>query len=90
MISNDKGWPECNVIMEEGPYDDLEDKALSRRFQAIIALLSFIALFMLLCLIIWGATRSFKAQISVKVDKLLYEFSINRDVLEHEQRCFFV
>ncbi|KAA0059303.1 uncharacterized protein E5676_scaffold347G002240 [Cucumis melo var. makuwa] len=66
QISNEKGWPECNVIMEEGPYDDLEDKALSRRIQVLIALLSFIALFTLFCLIIWGASRPFKAQISVK------------------------
>ncbi|KAF5186205.1 hypothetical protein FRX31_024207 [Thalictrum thalictroides] len=31
---NDKGWPECNVIQEEGSYDDLDDdKGLSRRCQ---------------------------------------------------------
>ncbi|GMN37213.1 hypothetical protein TIFTF001_006632 [Ficus carica] len=64
--SNDKGWPECNVIMEEGPYDELEDKALSRRVQALIALFSFFVLFTVFCLIIWGASRPFKAEITVK------------------------
>ncbi|KAJ0075418.1 hypothetical protein Patl1_34277 [Pistacia atlantica] len=28
---NDKGWPECNVILEEGKYDEFEDKAFTRR-----------------------------------------------------------
>ncbi|KAK1265237.1 hypothetical protein QJS04_geneDACA022451 [Acorus gramineus] len=26
---NDKGWPECNVIQEEGSYDDLDDDRIS-------------------------------------------------------------
>jgi len=63
---NDKGWPECNVIMEEGNYDD-EDKAFTRRFQALIALLSFVFLFTVFCLIIWGASRPYKAEITVRV-----------------------
>lgn len=63
---NDKGWPECNVILEEGSYDDV-DKALSRRMQALIAMLSFVVLFSVFCLIIWGASRPFKAEIAVKV-----------------------
>ncbi|GAB2269410.1 hypothetical protein Dimus_004328 [Dionaea muscipula] len=62
--SNDKGWPECNVIMEEGDYN--EDKALPRRVQAFIAVFSFVVLFTLFCLIIWGASRPYKAQVSVK------------------------
>ncbi|PNT43774.1 hypothetical protein POPTR_003G052900v4 [Populus trichocarpa] len=62
---NDKGWPECNVIMEEGNYDD-EDKAFTRRSQALIALLSFVFLFTVFCLIIWGASRPYKAEIMVK------------------------
>ncbi|KAJ6327571.1 hypothetical protein OIU78_014441 [Salix suchowensis] len=61
----DKGWPECNVIMEEGSYDD-EDKTFTRRFQALIALLSFVFLFAVFCLIIWGASRPYKAEIMVK------------------------
>ncbi|KAL3598419.1 hypothetical protein D5086_006337 [Populus alba] len=62
---NDKGWPECNVIMEEGNYDD-EDTAFTRRSQALIALLSFVFLFTVFCLIIWGASRPYKAEIMVK------------------------
>ncbi|XP_039033510.1 uncharacterized protein LOC120169435 [Hibiscus syriacus] len=63
---DDKGWPECGVIMEEGSYDEFEDKAFVRRFQALIALLTFVALFTVFCLIIWGASRPYKAEIVVK------------------------
>lgn len=65
---NDKGWPECNVIVEEGNYDDFDhDKAYTRRCQALMALFGFLVLFTVFCLIIWGAGRPFKAQVSVKV-----------------------
>ncbi|OMO66697.1 Late embryogenesis abundant protein, LEA-14 [Corchorus olitorius] len=63
---NDKGWPECNVIMEEGSYDEFEDKAFTRRFQALIAVFTFVVLFTVFCLIIWGASRPYKAEITVK------------------------
>ncbi|PWA98327.1 late embryogenesis abundant protein, LEA-14 [Artemisia annua] len=64
---NDKGWPECNVIVEEGKYEEYEDeKRVTRRLQALMALLSFIVLFTILCLIIWGAARSYKAEITMK------------------------
>ncbi|KAI3766635.1 hypothetical protein L2E82_16703 [Cichorium intybus] len=64
---NDKGWPECNVIVEEGKYDEYDgEKRLTRRLQALMALLSFIVLFTVLCLIIWGAARPFKPEITVK------------------------
>nr|AST13891.1 late embryogenisis abundant protein 6 [Betula platyphylla] len=63
---NDKGWPECNVILEEGSYDDLDDKAFTRRCQGLLALLSFVLLFTTFCLIIWGASRPYKAEISIK------------------------
>ncbi|KAK1394566.1 hypothetical protein POM88_013622 [Heracleum sosnowskyi] len=62
--SNDKGWPECNVIVEEGDYDDGD--GLTRRSQTLIALLGFIVLFTVFCLIIWGASRPFKAEVTVK------------------------
>ncbi|CAN1133151.1 hypothetical protein LINPERPRIM_LOCUS30484 [Linum perenne] len=62
---NDKGWPECNVIMEEGGYDD-EDKVFVKRFQALIALLTFVLLFTVFCLILWAASRPYKAEILVK------------------------
>lgn len=65
---NDKGWPECNVIQEEGAYDDLDDdKGLSRRCQIILAFISFVLLFTVFCLIIWGASRPYKAGVIVKV-----------------------
>ncbi|XP_059640778.1 uncharacterized protein LOC132282950 [Cornus florida] len=64
---NEKGWPECNVIVEEGKYDELdEDKGFSRRFQAMLALFSFIVLFTVFCLIIWGASRPYKVEVTVK------------------------
>nr|GMC47541.1 DNA-directed RNA polymerase II subunit rpb1 like [Ipomoea batatas]GMC49946.1 DNA-directed RNA polymerase II subunit rpb1 like [Ipomoea batatas]GMC51848.1 DNA-directed RNA polymerase II subunit rpb1 like [Ipomoea batatas] len=63
---NDKGWPECNVILEEGKYDEIEGKGFTRRFQALMALCGFIALFTVFCLIIWGAARPFKPEITVK------------------------
>lgn len=62
---NDKGWPECNVIMEEGKYDD-EDNGCSRKVQALIGLLIFLMLFTVFCLIIWGASRPFKTQVALK------------------------
>ncbi|GAU10997.1 hypothetical protein TSUD_112900, partial [Trifolium subterraneum] len=37
---NDKGWPECGVILEEGSYREFEDKSFARRFQALIASLT--------------------------------------------------
>ncbi|KAI5650548.1 hypothetical protein M9H77_36553 [Catharanthus roseus] len=64
---NDKGWPECNVILEEGTYDEFDDdKAFTRRFQALMAFCGFIVLFTVFCLIIWGAARPFRAEVSVK------------------------
>ncbi|KAK4780413.1 hypothetical protein SAY87_016519 [Trapa incisa] len=63
---NDKGWPECNVILEEGSYDELEDKKFMRQFQALIALFSFVLLFTIFCLIIWGASRPYKAEVTVR------------------------
>lgn len=64
---NDKGWPECNVIQEEGAYDDLDDdKGLSRRCQIILALISFVLLFTVFCLIIWGASRPYEPDVIVK------------------------
>ncbi|KAJ7951767.1 Late embryogenesis abundant protein [Quillaja saponaria] len=63
---NEKDWPECNVILEEGSYDEFEDKGFTRRFQALIALFSFVVLFSVFCLIIWGASRPYKAEITVR------------------------
>ncbi|KAL6972793.1 hypothetical protein U1Q18_026965 [Sarracenia purpurea var. burkii] len=63
---NDKGWPECNVIVEEGKYDEVDEKGFTRRCQALLALFSFVAMFTVFCLIIWGAGRPYKAEVTVK------------------------
>lgn len=62
---NEKGWPECGVIMEEGSYHEF-DKGFTRRFQALIAILTFVVLFTVFCLIIWGASRPYKTEVTVK------------------------
>ncbi|KZV26085.1 hypothetical protein F511_06011 [Dorcoceras hygrometricum] len=73
---NDKGWPECDVIMEEGKYDEFDDdKKFKRRCQAAMAVGGFILLFTIFCLIIWGAGRPFKAEVAVKVNKFTSFFS---------------
>ncbi|GLT51735.1 hypothetical protein SLA2020_251260 [Shorea laevis] len=65
---NDKGWPECDVIEEEGDYGEFygRDKGLSRRCQVFLGVLGFVVVFSVFCLIIWGASRPYKAQIAVK------------------------
>lgn len=63
---NDKGWPECNVILEEGAYDDVRDEGLSRPCQILIAVFAFAVLFTTFCLIIWGASQPYKPEIVVK------------------------
>lgn len=63
---NDKGWPECDVILEEGSYHEFEDRAFMRRCQGLIAVFTFVVVFTVFCLIIWGASRPFKAEVAVK------------------------
>ncbi|XP_021800233.1 uncharacterized protein LOC110744547 [Prunus avium] len=64
---NDKGWPECNVIEEEGDYGGLyKDKGISKRCQIWIALFGFVLIFSIFCLILWGASRPYKARVAVK------------------------
>ncbi|PKA63469.1 hypothetical protein AXF42_Ash005364 [Apostasia shenzhenica] len=63
---NEKGWPECTVIQEEGPYDDLDDGGLSRRCQIALAFLAFVLMFTTFCLIIWGASRQYKPEVVVQ------------------------
>ncbi|VVA10628.1 PREDICTED: Late embryogenesis abundant [Prunus dulcis] len=64
---NDKGWPECNVIEEEGDYGGFyKDKGISRRCQIWIALFGFVVIFSIFCLILWGASRPYKARVAVK------------------------
>lgn len=64
---NDKGWPECNVIEEEGNYDEFYNKGVTRRCQIMIALFGFVLIFSVFCLILWGASRPYKARITLKV-----------------------
>ena len=65
---NDKGWPECKVIEEEGDYDGFyRDKGLSRRCQVFIGLFGLLLIFFVFCLILWGASRPYKARITLKV-----------------------
>jgi hypothetical protein len=52
--------------MEEGAYDEFDDKGFTRRCQALLALMSFVGLFTMFCLILWGAGRPFKAEVTVK------------------------
>ncbi|MBA0719292.1 hypothetical protein Goshw_016268 [Gossypium schwendimanii] len=66
---NEKGWTECNVIEEEGDYGEYfygNDKGFTRRCQILMGVFGFIAVFSLFCLIIWGASRPYKAEIAVK------------------------
>ena len=63
---NDKGWPECDVILEEGSYHEFQDKGFTRRLQALIAVFTFVLVFTVFCLIIWGASRPYKTEVNVK------------------------
>ncbi|KDP33684.1 hypothetical protein JCGZ_07255 [Jatropha curcas] len=64
----EKGWPESNVIEEEGDYGEMyRNKEFSRRrCQVLMGVFGFVMIFSLFCLIIWGASRPFKPEISVK------------------------
>ncbi|KAM2722993.1 hypothetical protein EV1_026019 [Malus domestica] len=64
---NEKGWPECNVIEEEGDYGGLYgNKGVSRRCQICVALFGFVFIFSVFCLILWGASRPYRARVDVK------------------------
>jgi hypothetical protein len=76
-VLNDKGWPECSVIEEEGPYEGLGagDSGLSRRCQIVLGFLTFVLLFTVFCLVIWGAARPYEPEVVVKVFVLYYTIS---------------
>ncbi|XP_059635912.1 uncharacterized protein LOC132278109 [Cornus florida] len=64
---NEKGWREFNVIEEEGDYDDMYDeKAYTRRCRCFIAIVGFVLVFTLFCLVIWGASRPYRTKVAVK------------------------
>ncbi|KAG6531525.1 hypothetical protein ZIOFF_005339 [Zingiber officinale] len=87
---NDKGWPECNVIQEEGSYADLDDeKGLTRRCQIILGLVSFILLFTLFSLIIWGAARPYKPEVVVKGSFYLGHALANSDAYSLSMDDFY-
>lgn len=57
------------MIEEEGDYGEFRDgreKGVQRRCQVLIGVLGFVVIFSVFCLIIWGASRPFKARIAVK------------------------
>lgn len=56
------------MIEEEGDYNGLYgEKGFSRRCQILMALLGFVVIFSIFCLILWGASRPYKARVTVKV-----------------------
>ncbi|TKY48171.1 Late embryogenesis abundant protein, LEA-14 [Spatholobus suberectus] len=61
-----RGGLSADVILEEGSYHEFEDKGFTRRFQALIAVFTFVVVFTVFCLIIWGASRPYKAEVTVK------------------------
>ncbi|XP_062149266.1 uncharacterized protein LOC133857905 [Alnus glutinosa] len=65
---NDTGWPNCDVIQEEWNYDEPngDRRGLSRSCQLLIALLGFVVIFSVFCLILWGASRPYNARVSIK------------------------
>ncbi|XP_020153762.1 uncharacterized protein [Aegilops tauschii subsp. strangulata] len=65
---NAKGWPECSVIEEEGSYEGLSggDSGLSGRCKLALAFVSFLLLFTVVCLIVWGAARPYEPDVVVK------------------------
>ena len=65
-----KPWKECDVIEEEGLLEDEERfKGLPRRCYVLAFVLGFFLLFSIFSLILWGASKPMKPQITVKVFK---------------------
>ncbi|WOH08918.1 hypothetical protein DCAR_0728369 [Daucus carota subsp. sativus] len=62
--SRKRGWNECNVIKEEEDFDILYCDY--RRCKCLIAVLGLASVFSLFCLIIWGASRPYHPQVSLK------------------------
>ncbi|XP_065043874.1 uncharacterized protein LOC135584503 [Musa acuminata AAA Group] len=64
---SDKAWKECATIEEEGLLEDeREEKGLPRRCYYLAFLLGFVILFSFFALILWGASRSQKPEITMK------------------------
>ncbi|XP_056842573.1 uncharacterized protein LOC108858055 [Raphanus sativus] len=65
--SNEK---EYESILAEGSYEEMDDVTSIKRCQALLAVFIFVILFAVCCLITWGASRPYKAQISVQTFEL--------------------
>lgn len=70
--NDNKDWPpHCKVIQEDRDYDgfyhDDNNRRLIRRTQLSIAVLGFVLIFTLFCLIIWGVGRNYRARLRVEV-----------------------
>ncbi|KAL6007625.1 hypothetical protein ACLOJK_033124 [Asimina triloba] len=62
-----KPWKECAVIEEEGLLDDERtEKGIPRRCYFLAFVLGFVILFTIFSLILWGASRPQKPQITMK------------------------
>ncbi|KAJ0973283.1 hypothetical protein J5N97_021242 [Dioscorea zingiberensis] len=63
-----KHWKECAVIEEEGLLEDEDDNKgmIPRRCYYLAFLLGFLLLFSMFALILWGASRSQKPEITMK------------------------
>ncbi|CAL0323991.1 unnamed protein product [Lupinus luteus] len=68
MKRNDKGWPECKVIEEEGEYGDFYHgrKGLSKMTQIFCIAIGLVLIFCVFCFIIWSVSRLYKPMLSVK------------------------
>lgn len=69
--SNEK---EYESILAEGSYEEMDDVTSIKRCQALLAVFIFVILFAVCCLITWGASRPYKAQISVQVLTIIVFF----------------
>lgn len=62
-----KPWKECDVIEEEGLLEDEERRrGIPRRCYVLAFVVGFFALFSIFSLILWGASRPMKPQITMK------------------------
>lgn len=62
-----KGWNQCSVIEEEGPYDEFDDeKSWPRRCYVFLFILCFVLLFTMFSLILWGASRPYKPKVTAQ------------------------
>ncbi|CAA3021037.1 Late embryogenesis abundant [Olea europaea subsp. europaea] len=63
-----KGWRQCNVVEEEDADDDYyyENREFTSQCKILMVIVGFGAVFSVICLIIWGISRPYDPQISMK------------------------